>query len=316
MNSKKGFTLVELLIVIAIIAILGGIMLTQFSGSTESALASNCLNNMRSLCNAVLAQASRDNYYPSAGPFKYLVLDESSDDYSQERWFQGWVGYDLSDQPVSCYYEPSGDGRVQYDAITNGTIWRVMNGARAAYVCPSHVKHCSRGRHPTPAWSYAMNSFFGWNSSAVKLVAGERGGRRGYGNGSFSFSYSSSPTSRSRSAERVLLFAEIPFVDNGVQHPDYSTGASPANDAILQYKNDQGGVEKANRPSDGVAEAIGFNHKSGADYSAHVAFADGHCVKLTLPRAGSLDNIIDLTTWLCTGQDYIFNGSAYTKVNE
>ena len=161
-----------------------------------------------------------------------------------------------------------------------------------------------------------MNSYFGWNSSDVKIVAGETGGFRSFGSGNFTFKYSSSPASRSRPADRVLLFAEIPFVDNGVQHPDFSTGADPANDAILQYKNDQGGVERVNKPSDGVPEAIGFNHRSGADYTAHVAFADGHCVKFVLPRSGNLDNIVDLTTWLCTGQDYTFNGSKYAKVNE
>ena len=41
MNHKKGFSLVELLIVIGIIAVLGGVMLTQFSGSTDSALAAS-----------------------------------------------------------------------------------------------------------------------------------------------------------------------------------------------------------------------------------------------------------------------------------
>ena len=77
MKEKKGFSLVELLIVIGIIAVLGGVMLTQFSGSTESALATNCLNNMRSLCNAVLAEASQENFYPAAGPYQYLCFSAS-----------------------------------------------------------------------------------------------------------------------------------------------------------------------------------------------------------------------------------------------
>ena len=316
MKQKKGFSLVELLIVIGIIAVLGGVMLTQFSSSTESALATSCLNNMRSLCNAVLARASRDGYYPSAGPFKYLELDQRSEHFNEELWYQGWVGFASGNQEVSCYYDSSSGDELQNYAITNGTIWRAMGGARSAYVCPSHTKHCKRGKRPTPAWSYAMNSFFGWNSSAVKRAAGDTGGRRAYGSGNLSFRYSSSPTTRKRPAERVLLFAEIPFMENGVQQPDYSTGADTSNDAVLQYQNDDGGVEKYNKPTDGAAEAIGFNHKSGNDYSAHVAFADGHCVKLLLPRGGNIGELQALTSWLCTGQDYTFNGSRYEKVEE
>lgn len=316
MKQKKGFSLVELLIVISIIAILGGVMLTQFSSSTESALATNCLNNMRSLCNAVLAQASKDNYYPSAGPFKYLDINQGSENYNKELWYQGWIGFASGDQEVSCYYESSAGGEAQHYAITNGTIWRAMGGARGAYVCPAHIKHCKRGKRPTPAWSYVMNSYFGWNSSAVKRAAGETGGRRGYGSGDFSFKYSSNPKTRKRPAERVLLFAEIPFVENGIQQPDFSTGADASNDSVLQYQNDDGGVEKFNKPSDGAAEAIGFNHKSGQDYSAHVAFADGHCTKIMLPRAGNAGDLQALTSWLCSGHDYTFNGSSYTKVSE
>ena len=107
MKQKKGFSLVELLIVIGIIAVLGGVMLTQFSSSTESALATSCLNNMRSLCNAVLARASRDGYYPSAGPFKYLELDQRSEHFNEELWYQGWVGFASGNQEVSCYYDSS-----------------------------------------------------------------------------------------------------------------------------------------------------------------------------------------------------------------
>lgn len=312
MKQKKGFSLVELLIVIGIIAVLGGVMLTQFSGSTESALATSCLNNMRSLCNAVLAEASQEDFYPAAGPYQYLDIDPGSEDYNRTLWHQGWIGHAEGDVSVSCYYDD--DGMNQHYAITNGTIWRAMGGKKDAYVCPSHVKHCKRGRFPAPAWSYAMNSYFGWDYGKS---AGVETGRRGYGGGSLRFKYSSAPEDRYRPAEKVLLFAEIPFVANGIQNPELSTSAGRENDMTLQYGNDSGGVSKANKATDGGAgEAIGFNHKSGNDYSAHVAFADGHCVKLMLPRNGNEANLTELTTWLCTGREYTFNGSRYEKVAE
>lgn len=305
-RNRRGFSLVELLIVIGIIAVLGGVMLTQFSGSTDSALAASCMNNMRTLCNAVLADASMRSYYPSAGPYQYY-----KENSTEKEWFQGWIGHSRGGATVSCYY--SDDGEQQHYAITNGTIWRAVGGQRGAYVCPAHTKYCKNGKHPSPAWSYAMNSYFGWD---VSTSADETTGRRGYGGGLLNFSYNSAPASRKRAPEKVLLFAEIPFVDNGVQRPEWSTSASEENDMILKYEPDAGANEKANRAGSGVGEAIGFNHKSGKNYSAHVAFADGHCVKLMLPDDAREDNLKELTTWLCTGRDYTFNGSVYSKVSE
>lgn len=312
MKQKKGFSLVELLIVIGIIAVLGGVMLTQFSGSTESALAASCLNNMRSLCNAVISEATQEGHYPSAGPYQYLVTDSGSVDYAKTLWRQGWIGQAEGNTIVSCYYDSS-DDQAQHYAITNGTLWRAVGGNRSTYVCPAHVKMCKKKRLASPAWSYAMNSYFGWDCSKG---AGYNGLCRKYGEGDFNFRYSSGASNRSRPPDRVLLFGEIPFAENGVQQPEFSTAAASENDMILEFANAEGGVQRANRASTGAGEAIGFNHKSGNDYSAHVAFADGHCVKLMLPRGGSEDNLVSLTTWLCTGQEYTFNGAQYEKVAE
>ena len=264
------------------------------------------MNNMRTLCNAVLADASMRSYYPSAGPYQYYKENSTEKD-----WFQGWIGHSRGEATVSCYY--SDDGEQQHYAITNGTIWRTIGGQRGAYVCPAHTKYCKSGKHPSPAWSYAMNSYFGWD---LNTSADETTGRRGYGGGLLNFRYNSAPTSRNRAPEKVLLFAEIPFVDNGVQRPEWSTSASEENDMILKYEPDAGANEKANRAGSGVGEAIGLNHKSGKNYSAHVAFADGHCVKLMLPDDAREDNLKELTTWLCTGRDYTFNGRVYSKVSE
>ena len=46
---RSGFTLVELLVVVAIIGILAGVLLASFSGGTEAARAAKCLSNMRNL---------------------------------------------------------------------------------------------------------------------------------------------------------------------------------------------------------------------------------------------------------------------------
>ena len=159
-----------------------------------------------------------------------------------------------------------------------------------------------------------MNSYFGWDNGSV--AADVEIGRRSYGNGYVSFNYTTAPKSRKRPLEKVLLFAEIPYAENGVQKPECSTAAGKENDAILQYSPASDENKRANKAGDGAGEIIGFNHKSGKFYCGHIAFADGHCVKLLLPDRASEDNLKDLTTWLCTGVEYTFNGAQYEKVSE
>ncbi len=314
MKDKKGLTLLELLIVIGIIAVLGGVMLTQFSGSTDSALAAACMNNMRTLCNAVLADASKEGYYPSAGSYQYL--EENS---TARSWWHGWIGGDKGDNPVSCYHADGGDGcdDDQQYAITHGSIWKAITGQRSAYICPAHTKYCKQNSKKVnglmPSWSYAMNSYFGWN---LRTAADITGGRRSYGSGSLTFMYSTSPKDRKRPVERVLLFGEIPYVETGVQTPEWSAGAGEENDSILQYTPSGDENQKANKGATGNGEIIGFNHKTGNDYSAHVAFADGHCSKIVMPRGATEDNLKELTTWLCTGAEYTLSGGKFEVVSE
>lgn len=312
MKEKEGFSLIELLIVIGIIAILGGVMLSQFSGSTDSALAASCMNNIRTLCNAAIANASKEEYYPSAGPYKYYKA--RADKQTGQPWQQGWIGQGNGGQDVSCYHDGGDNGEAQHYAITNGTIWRTIDGRESAYVCPAHAKYCKNKKKPTPAWSYAMNSFFGWDNG--RTAAEVYAGRRRYGDGYLKFMYSSKPESRMRPPERVLLFAEIPYVDVGVQAPQWDTAANAANDMVLQYKADSNEKAKANKAGEGTTECIGFNHKSGKNYFAHVAFADGHSVRLVMPPNASKDDLMNLTTWLCTGLEYNFNGTRYEKVDQ
>lgn len=62
-NNKKGFTLAELLIVIAIIAVLVGIMFPVFGGATKKAKHAACVANVRAnLAELVSAEMLKDGF--------------------------------------------------------------------------------------------------------------------------------------------------------------------------------------------------------------------------------------------------------------
>ena len=59
---KKAFSLVELIVVIAIIGILSGVLLSTFGGGTASARAARCLSNMKNLANACQTYGMSSSY--------------------------------------------------------------------------------------------------------------------------------------------------------------------------------------------------------------------------------------------------------------
>ena len=63
---KGGFTLVELLIVIMIIAILAGMMLLATGSATDSAEATKIINDLRSLKSAALMYYADTNAWPTS----------------------------------------------------------------------------------------------------------------------------------------------------------------------------------------------------------------------------------------------------------
>jgi len=309
-SRYAGFTLLELLVVIGIIGILSGVMLTTFGGASESAKAAKCMTNMRNLAVACYNYASSndDGVFPAAGSHEYYSLQ-----YVHER--KGWIGWlnrsirygskntkhlaQASWTPYSVYAQ--GNKKSTDDAwyaLTNGTIWAYAGRVSETYVCPVHANVC-RKKKLVPTWSYVMNSLFSYGVKTDKP-------------NSWWAQHLSSIKSRKGGVplggDRVLLFAELPFAEipsksGAIQHSVKLEGSSPEFDCTLQYED---GTWQS-------PESIGFNHVNGKRYAAHVAYADGHVSKLTLPPDASPSDIRDLTTWLCQGDDVSFNGAKYER---
>ena len=67
-ESERGFTLIELMIVVAIIAILAGILIPNFVNARSQAQTAACESNLRSIATALeLYYADNQIYPPAAG---------------------------------------------------------------------------------------------------------------------------------------------------------------------------------------------------------------------------------------------------------
>ena len=72
-KNKKGFTLVELVVVIAILGILAGIAIPRFMDATASARGSKIVADLRTIDSSVSMYYAKTGNYPSAGDSSELV---------------------------------------------------------------------------------------------------------------------------------------------------------------------------------------------------------------------------------------------------
>ena len=83
-NNKKGFTIVELVIVIAVIAILAGVLIPTFAGVVSKANASKALQEAQNAIKVVAAEyAEKGEAMPNATVY-YLDKDASATDAKVE----------------------------------------------------------------------------------------------------------------------------------------------------------------------------------------------------------------------------------------
>lgn len=143
----RGFTLIEMLAVIAIIAILAAILLPALSSARERSRGISCLNNTRQLTLAWQLYADDHN-----GMLPYnLVMTESSG-HTNLNWVNNVMTWDLSSDNTNL------------TTITEASLGTYVSAMTAIYHCPSD--HALSAVQMAAGWSqrirsYSMNAMVG-----------------------------------------------------------------------------------------------------------------------------------------------------------
>lgn len=152
-GGVKGFTLVELLVVISIIALLIGILLPSLSKALATAKATQCQSQMRQIMTACTMYAGEsDGFMPFCNS---QTMEETTKVWTGPGWL-----YDFSKTP----------DRDKAEDVENGALWPYLK-TRKIYRCPVDKGPWDKVQNMT---SYTMNSvvrgFDKWVAPSVKLA--------------------------------------------------------------------------------------------------------------------------------------------------
>jgi prepilin-type N-terminal cleavage/methylation domain-containing protein/prepilin-type processing-associated H-X9-DG protein len=285
--NKRAFTLLEMLVVLAIIGILAAILLRQITKAKEAGLATQCKANLKSLY-----QASLNYAVVNRGGGPYAQPSEWQDDQGIYHNREGWVTWVMgggNPTPRSTLWTNSPTGSQApttlgsglpncygVDAklsIQHGTLWDYTDKNLKSYVCPKFAQKAICGRSDAMR-SYAMST----NMSG------------------------SSPLQISTEACRTMLYAELqPWLRDPRWRGSPAVCGCCADNVSVRGNNGILDPVKIQEDLYGMLDdSIGFLHQMGGLYCGHVVFCDGHVEAVPLEKVGGA--WINRTMDACTGK--------------
>ena len=154
--QPTGFSLVEVLVVVAIIGIIAAILLPALAKSRERGLAIACLHNTRQL---VLATQIYGDDHNGELPYNLIMGGTPLTSYRTDyNWVNNVMTWDLSSDNTNT------------ETITRSALGQYVNGSPATYRCPSDRLLSSVQQQA--GWeyrirSYSMNALMGNPGSAL-----------------------------------------------------------------------------------------------------------------------------------------------------
>jgi prepilin-type N-terminal cleavage/methylation domain-containing protein/prepilin-type processing-associated H-X9-DG protein len=180
---RAGFTLVELLLVIAIIGILAAMLLPVLAKAKQRAQGVSCLNNMKQLQLAAIIYGNDDSEYLPANVTVRTGGDSASGPPAAPNWVDGtyssappWNSV-IAEDPVGCATNPFYLGVLG----TRGHGVTLM-GSIGIYAKSAGVYHCPADQYLDPAWhmlrvrSCSANCFVGGHGPEANGVNGQQNG--------------------------------------------------------------------------------------------------------------------------------------------